>query len=950
TLDTTLGADSELEIYRDTACPDPGGDPEGEGYQITLTSFGQAYMDNESEGLDSKTDGQVDLPFPAGIDIPFDDMTLNPCGNFTDGKIPEDEQTETRTLQHWSADLTLSTVAFELKEGATDDEQRTLWISSVNDVSGLGSRPLMQINFRPCGTIAQSMVAEPVDTTIDGYGTTVETLYLTSWDGADETKYKGFYSFVNPMDVPFFDPPRVHSQIRPTAHYLADGSPWDSNPNVDSDRDGWPSGYSTDTSKDIVQQFYDYSNSELITLTTNIGGVIDLNYEVKYDTTETSFESNGSLEQNLLVIDIRSALEHLDQSQAEITFGIGIEGMPELNFSSASDLFGEFFSEESEIGDTIQELFFDTIQTKLDNLSNQLTGDISGVLRPLLYDIIHPHAESLVEELQDMIADLPVDEAEAIIDANASVKVADLITDLDFTDLFDTSDSDVGAIYEQITLLLDNIITILEDVSEAMQFSVDDIEGMVGDLVQLALAVIDMVTDIDVDDVLGDISEIQQELVAPINEILTVLYEAQAILDGDLSGVFDATGISEMEVSIETDFPDYFKDLPIEQIETLDADEVTNLILDVIFNSPMFQEANALVSDQLIPVKEMLYEQATAALDELNDKVDEFLDEALNFSDGDEGAFKDVAGFRGAEMEGYAIISGDVLEKLHIDASLSLAVPDEMTFAGYLDVTRYEVENSGKNCLAGLDADAMLDIRIGATDIDLSWTGSDLSADIEFALMLADAKLVNIGGSIVTEGSLDFETVTFSDLGFGLAVGQIENYIWAMGKGKFGNYTIEGGIFLGTCCSLEPLEILDPQVASLLSIDEMRGVFASVGASFPIYNYGCILRIAAEAEIAGWYFADGPTYGGKLVAGAYGEGLCVVSVKGEITLIGGREGSASYFYGEAWVAGGIGDCEPEDWDTLNDAFSDKWCMACGASIDLTYKQEEWEVDYEASCD
>ena len=143
TLDCTLGADAELELYPDPECG-------GQGYQIALTSFGQAYLDNQSEGYDTKIDGQIDLPYPAGIDIPFEDMTLDPCGNFTDGKIPEDELTETRTLDYWLADLRLSTVGFERREGG-DTYDMTLWVSTVNTVEGLGDEPLMQLNFRPCG-------------------------------------------------------------------------------------------------------------------------------------------------------------------------------------------------------------------------------------------------------------------------------------------------------------------------------------------------------------------------------------------------------------------------------------------------------------------------------------------------------------------------------------------------------------------------------------------------------------------------------------------------------------------------------------------------------------------------------------------------------------------------------------------------------------------------------
>ena len=928
TLDGTLGDDTELELYPDDEC---GGD----GYAITLTSFGQAYLDNDSEGLDTKIDGQIDLPFPANIDVPFEDMTLDPCGNFTDGKIPEDAQAETRTLQYWIADLTLSTVGFDVREGSSDSNDRTLWISSVHDVSGLGDKPLMQINFRPCGTIADSLVAEPVSTTFDEYGTTLETLYLTAWDGSEEPN--GFYSFINSLEVPFFDPPRVHSQIRPTSHRIADGSAWDDG-DVDTDRDGWPSGYSpSDT--ELTQQFIDYSNDKKITLETLMGGVIPLAYEVQYDPSDMDFRSSEAYEQDLLVINIESEIEHLDQEYAEITFGAGIHGIPELNFSSLAD----------GAGDALQELFFDAIRDELDNLSDRLTGDLSTALRSLLRDAIDEHVQNAVDDIQSRIADLPIDEAEAVLDADLDSIIEDLLKmDIDL----ETALGPGGEIYSTIVLTIEDIIDVLEQVSEAMRFSVDDIEGMAGDLIDIALLALDFVTDFDIDQILDEVEAIQQEIVAPIDEILAVLYEVEAVVTdpSSLAGdYFNTTNITDALSGVQSDLKSLFNELPIEQIETLDADEITDLILDGIFNSTLFQDFNALVSESLIPVKELLYEQATVLLDKLNELVDSFLEEAGSSLEGAEGAFKNVSGFRGAEMEGYAIISGDVLEKLHIDASLTVAVPDEMTFAGYLDVTRFDVENSGKTCYDNLDAEAGLDIRVGATDIDLSWTGSDVKASIEFALMLADAELVNVGGSIIMEGTIDFEAVSFNDLGFGIAIGQVENYMWAMGGATFNTYTVEGGIFFGTSCSLEPLEIIDPEVASVLTIEEMRGVYASVGGSFPIYNYGCLFRIAAEAEVAAWYFDNGPTYGGKLVAGAYGEGLCVVSVKGEFTLIGGREGTAYFFAGSAWVAGGIGDCEPEEWDTLDDALSDSWCASCGASIDLTYVNEDWEVDYDARC-
>ena len=929
TFDADLSGDGRLEIYPDAACPADG------GYDITLTSFGQAYIDNDSEGYDTKIAGQVDLPYPALIDIPFEDMTINSCGNFTEGEIPEDEQSQVRTLAYWLADLTLSTLSFELKDGASSDDERTLWTSSVNDVDGLDVEPLMQINFLPCGTIGDSNVAEPVQTAFDGYETTVETLYLTAWDGGGSAD--GFYSLVTSLDVPFFDPPRVHSQIRPSSHRLATGSPWDDDDSADADADGWPDDYSPSGSS-LSEQFVNYANERLITMETQLGGVINLGYEVKYDPSTTTFESSEALEQNLIILDINSHVDYINQERAKLLFGLSIDGFDGLNFSSATDSFG----------DAIQEKFFDAVRDKLDELDEKLTGDLSNVLRPLLYDVIHPHVDNAVGSIQDLIEDLPVDEAEALLAADVPTELSVMLTDIDLISQFATA----GEVRDVVVAKLDEVIEILETVTDNMNLSVDDIEGMAGDLVDVALIALSLTSDIDVDQVLGDVEALQQELTAPLDEVIDALNQAKSVLQDPLTFdlIFTSPRISGLIADIQSDLETYFDALSIEQVQTLDADDLTNMVLDAIFNSQMFQEANQQVANWLLPVKEMLYEQAIALLDELNRVVTDFIEQSAgSLLEGVDGAFKDVSGFKGADMQGYAVIAGDNLETLHIDASLELEVPDAMTFSGYIDVTRYEVENSGKTCFDNLDAEAALDIRIGANDIDLSWTGADLSADIEFAMMLADAKLVNVGGSIVTEGTIDFETVSFSDLGFGLAVGQVENYLWAKGSGRFNTYEIEGGIFLGTSCSLEPLEILDPEVASLLTIDEMRGVFASFGASFPIYNYGCVLRIAAEAEIAAWYFAEGPTYGGKLVAGAYGEGLCVVSVKGEVTLIGGREGSNYYFNGHAWVAGGIGDCEPEDWDTLNDAYNDKWCYACGASVDLTYKQEQWDVEYDAGC-
>ena len=214
-------------------------------------------------------------------------------------------------------------------------------------------------------------------------------------------------------------------------------------------------------------------------------------------------------------------------------------------------------------------------------------------------------------------------------------------------DLFTALDS-VGDIRSEILTVIRDIIEVLEEVSGALQFSVDDIEGMLGDLISLALDVIDFVSDVDVDEIMSDIAEFQQELAAPVDEILAVLYEAEAFLTDPLTldSIFTTSEITVLDTSIREEFEEFFILLNnIEQIQTLDPDDLTDMILDAVFNSPMFQELNAQIAEWLIPVKEMLYEQATVVLDKLNEEVDDLIEEAAGAVEGAESEIKNVKRF-----------------------------------------------------------------------------------------------------------------------------------------------------------------------------------------------------------------------------------------------------------------------------------------------------------------
>lgn len=142
------------------------------------------------------------------------------------------------------------------------------------------------------------------------------------------------------------------------------------------------------------------------------------------------------------------------------------------------------------------------------------------------------------------------------------------------------------------------------------------------------------------------------------------------------------------------------------------------------------------------------------------------------------------------------------------------------------------------------------------------------------------------------------------------------------------------------------------------------GGYIRVYGAAPLYNIGCLFRVSVGGEVAAWYFAPiteqlaYDRYGGRLRGYIYGTALCIVSARGDVTLELVKPGLADQstysFDGQLWVAGGIGFCEPNEWDAWeNRWWDDNWCYTCGALVDVNYnddKANDWSWDYDAECE
>jgi hypothetical protein len=114
---------------------------------------------------------------------------------------------------------------------------------------------------------------------------------------------------------------------------------------------------------------------------------------------------------------------------------------------------------------------------------------------------------------------------------------------------------------------------------------------------------------------------------------------------------------------------------------------------------------------------------------------------------------------------------------------------------------------------------------------------------------------------------------------------------------------------------------------------EFTGIYFYGEATFPIYGTGtCLFNISGKAGAGVFYFVEGPTYGGRLTMGVYGEALCAVEIGGEVSLVGLKSGDSYAFAGTGSMYGKAGYCP--------------FCLEATFTINFSYTDAGgWSVDY-----
>jgi hypothetical protein len=803
---------------------------------------------------------------------------------------------------------------------------------------------------------------------------------------------EGFWNLFGTLDVPFFEDMRVHLHAR--AGFTTTGS---TAPEVISPlymTGGWTDG-SSDTAFDVA--YFDathtsrpvdleiYRDTDVITYLPHAEklwlGVVDLDYPVVWSSTSFDFRGFEAQTKDLLVLNTEHQLDFMDEENAEISFGAQYSGLPEINitnmaFNAIDEATGVSSAFVSAAGNEV----FNSLSGGVDSFTDMLSDKAEDMIGDLLDQALDPVIASFLAavksntpsnaKIDPVVLSGLVDtyfrnpSSEAVLALNDVSNAADLTQDMidDLVAKLTTIESAIDAVTTGLNTDGDPEIDSYGLLAKYVPSGGSEAQREV--FISLASALIDTLgTAISSSEVGDKIHEVLAEIDPQLDAAQEVLVQIKDAI-GEVKAAL-ATG-GELATELETicnnataqiqaasdAAGDYAEDLvlamTVEDQPDIDAiiaewkAQIAQKITDEIFESQFVADIQEAIKERVYDLQGAFNQAVDTAFAALNSLIRQAMSEALAGIDEaiNDNFLGDVQAYLGSgSLTGYAHINGDSLDELRIDANFKMELPDAMELAAYLQIKELDSDGAeNASCCGGASGANVTEVTIGALDVALGTSGLSgeaVRADlgVKFALDSSGAP-IGLGGSFeMTSGQISFETFTITELGASVMFGATENYLAAKIGVEFGEYQMAGGVFFGHACNIDPLLMVDPQVASLLTMDSFTGVYCYGEATFPVYGTGtCLFNISAKAGAGVFYFTEGPTYGGRLTMGVYGEALCAVEIGGEVSLVGLKSGDEYAFAGSGRLYGKAGVC--------------KFCIEADLRAQFEYTdQGGWEVDY-----
>lgn len=383
-------------------------------------------------------------------------------------------------------------------------------------------------------------------------------------------------------------------------------------------------------------------------------------------------------------------------------------------------------------------------------------------------------------------------------------------------------------------------------------------------------------------------------------------------------------------------------------------DQLRQMLVNQIMNANPVNELRQTANQYLSEVNRKVNKIATDITDQVNNvvktalaKVENDVNQALAAAT---APVKNIP-LDSASLDGYGIIAGNELERVHIGAEwiMSPAAEGEppTSFNAALDATSWSASNKTTGCQVPA-TQSLIDVVISSRNLPAVIANTDITIKlVSLGFTLDQAGGVGgllpkgVFGGISAIGDIGFTEFVIYDPAFAAGIGTQETYLGASAGALFSDIQMELAFFAGKSCNQDVLLSLDPDVAKFITLppNGFAGFYARAAASIPIWTNGCALTVGVGADVGTWLFAGSPSTFGGLVGGrAYGQALCIAALAGKVTALAEvtTEGDVS-FVGSGFGAAGVGWCEPAGWTTVKRSRDDSFCGTGDVQFSAGYR-------------
>jgi hypothetical protein len=934
------------------------------GYDVKLTSLQFSYLDNLNE--DSLTNGNVTIPAPSNFIVDFSSLKLTCPGGLETATV---ENASPLELEYWAnAPLEPLAMRFESDNGCDPSVDACLVLAVEARAELFEQKLAGEMGFRPSGHIAtrdnevgtqpefDSRLKLPT-VPMPGPGNQTYTFtpsqdaYFNDAAAANApASGSGFLCLFGTVDVPFFEDLKWNVHTR--------GVYTGSTPLLYSVASGWSDGGETgfdniffDTSH---RGFPAATNPAAYRASSVQGGTYAVQakqswlgipnafeYDLKWDESGKAF-SSLEVSKAFYTFELEHRAKFLSPEMAEITFGVAYDGVPNLNLAGfAADRLDDAVGYTSNIIDSVGREAADTLLDGIDAGKDMIASEAEDLLAP----IIDGPLMTAVDEFLDDLYNLPGALDDKVNSADAAALVASKIrgaagplqTSIDQAfaqsgagSVQDTVDNNVAKLQQAIGTLNAPSTGMLQTngVKKLMRSVVaDQAPEFIGVVAgEIAGAAFDEFVNTpgleeireSLDQVDGQLDEVRSAITDGANGLadqiaaVTTPVNLQAIADGVADTVEEEFGRYKLSDFVE------LPQIPRVQLRAL----IRQAILDELLGSQILDVLQKQLREYVQDAVAVVQKEIDSGIQQINSALREVI--ATHLAEVDQQINQEIVGplsdlIGAGRLTGYAHINGDSLTELRVDGKFRFKVPEKMDFEGYLLIKQLTSDNRGGCIPPGTTVN---EITIGANKVPLEWISSGLKANVGVKFSISSSLPVGLGGYFdMVGGPLDFESFKINDIKAALAFGAIpdspflsENYLAAAVDLEFSDYGLKGGMMFGRICTLDPLILIDPEVAAVLGDPPFTGAYVYGEARLPINELigipsSCLLKVVVGAGAGAFYFAEGPTYGGKLVGEVKGEAICLVSISGRMALVGARQGNGPMkFNGNGKVKGKAGAC------------------------------------------